>query len=498
MAEKYNFNQNDSDSDDDIAYLYDEVTKAIRNGLPLSAFDIDTLIDVHDYAYDIHDDFVADELMSNVLTRSPKCLPMLERKAMAYLRVGDILAAQTVASRLPKHSFIYKLISAQSQWDTDNWRECYRGLLGALKQNSIDDFGAVSIIDFALDNDDIAHLVDILSELLPYIRYPEDFLYDLSGILVDNHNYEEAARALQELTTIQSFNIDYWLQLADIYINQLDNYEEGQSALDYALAISPHSPRGLLLLGELLVKTGGPAQSIIDIADRLIADKSLRSQAYFLKAGVYIREKNVEEAINSLDACFDDASDKLNHLLLILTLAGGNVDGKHLAQLKQEFAGMDEAAIEAWLLRNRKVIDSSMSNLILKTIDESGCGVTDEVFDMILFSYYAAGDYAKVVLKYEARYSGEAVTGAGFLYVFSLIRTGYTDKARLRRLTDDITASITTRYQNPSPTEAMTLIEAIKTGLSIKAFLEATEGTDYNICALDKIDFFVSVASDVN
>lgn len=489
MAEKYNFNPNDSD--DDIAYLYDEVTKAIRNGLPLTAFDIDTLIDVHDYAYDMHDDFVANELMNNVLTRSPRCLPMLERKSMAYLRVGDILAAQTVASRLPKHSFIYKLISAQSQWDTDNWRECYRGLLGTLKQNSIDDFGAVSIIDFALDNDDIAHLVDILPELLPYIRYPEDFLYDLSGILVDNHNYEEAARALQELTTIQSFNIDYWLQLADIYINQLDNYEEGRNALDYALAISPRSPKALLLQGELLVKTDGATKRIIEITDRLITDESIGSQAYFLRAGVYIRDKNVDEAIRNLDYCFDDATDKLSHLLLIFTLSE-TIDSKHQSMLKQVIQDMDENTLEAWILRNRKIIDPAVFCQIISIIDETACAVSDEVFDMILFRYYQQGKYAEVISKYESRYNKNARIGTGYIYIFSLIRTGYPDKERLKEMTDSIVALCTAEFQNPTVTEAMMLIEAVKTGLSVRAFLESTDGGRYNLEALDKIDLFAS------
>lgn len=497
MAEKYNFNQNDSDANDDIAYIYNEVTKAIRKGLPLAAFDIDTLIDVHDYAYDIHDDFVADELMTNVLTRSPRCLPMLERKAMAYMRMGDIMAAQTVAARLPKHSFVFKLITAQSVWNSDNWKECYKELLRGVKQNSIDDFGAVSIIDFALDNDDVAHIVDIFPELLPLMRYPEDFLYDLSNTLADDNKFEEAARALQELTTIQSFNIDYWLQLADIYINRLDNYDEGRNAVDYALAISPQSAKGLLLQGELLMKTDGSAQKIIEITDRLIADDSVKAQAYFLRAGVYIRENNVREAISSLDLCFDDAADKLGHIMLIMSLTGGAIDSEHLERLKEVIIATDDAALESWLLQCRNVLEPQKFGIILSAIDETGRSVSDEVFDMILFRYYVEEEYDKVISKYESRYKDVPAIGACYVYIFSLIRTGYPDKEHLIDIIDAI-LSKAVEVQNPTATEAMTLVEALKTGMWVKAYLGNTDGSNYNLDALADIDFFASFGAEVN
>lgn len=498
MAEKYNFNQNNSDADDDIAYIYNEVSKAIREGLPLTSFDIDTLIDVHDYAYDIHDDFVAEELMTNVLSRSSRCLPMLERKAMAYLRFGDIVAAKIIAAKMPRHSFIYKLIEAQSLWDTDNWKESYKALLSNVKPNSIDDFGAVSIIDFALDKDEVSHIVDVLPILLPLMRYPEDFLYDLSNILADDKKYEDAARVLQELTTIQSFNIDYWLQLADIYINQLDNYEEGKNALDYAFAISPDSHKGLLLQGELLMKTDGPAQKILDIADKIVSDKTYSSQANFLKAGVYIREYQSKEAIRCLDLCFDEASDKLNHLLLIFSLMGENVDRRHLDMLRQVLSETDEPTLESWILKNRKIVDNSTFGIILNELEKTGREFSDGIHDMILYNYYANGEYGKVISGYEAQYHDRPVVGSGYIYIYSLIRTGFPEKQKLMEMTDTLLALSSAEFQNTTATEAMTLIQSVKTGLSLKEFLTETKGNDYNLGNLDKIDYFVSFDSDVS
>ena len=116
---------------------------------------------------------------------------------------------------------------------------------------------------------------------------------------------------------------------------------------------------------------------------------------------------------------------------------------------------------------------------------------------MILFRYYVEEEYAKVISRYESRYKDVPAIGAGYVYIFSLIRTGYADKEHLIDIIDAI-ISKAVEVQNPTATEAMTLVEALKTGLWVKAYLGNTDGSNYNLDALADIDFFASFGADVN
>ena len=238
--------------DDELALLYDDILTRLNKGETLADIDLDSLIEVYDYAYDLSDEFVTAEIMNNVLQRDPDFQPMLERKAFRYALLSEIQGAKCVANILPESSFVKKLINMQTDWDATDWRDSYRRLFADVRHQSLDEYSAMCLIDLALGVDNVAHLSLLLEDILPLCRYPEDFLVDLSGTLLDNDMPDEAVTVLLELTTLQPFSLDYWLQLAELYINRLNNFEEGYNAIDYALAIDPDSGSALMLNSTLL------------------------------------------------------------------------------------------------------------------------------------------------------------------------------------------------------------------------------------------------------
>ena len=54
--------------DDELALLYDDILTRLNKGETLADIDLDSLIEVYDYAYDLSDEFVTAEIMNNVLS----------------------------------------------------------------------------------------------------------------------------------------------------------------------------------------------------------------------------------------------------------------------------------------------------------------------------------------------------------------------------------------------------------------------------------------------
>lgn len=419
--------------DDELALLYDDILTRLNKGETLADIDLDSLIEVYDYAYDLSDEFVTAEIMNNVLQRDPDFQPMLERKAFRYALLSEIQGAKCVASILPESSFVKKLINMQTDWNATDWRDSYRRLFADVRHQSLDEYSAMCLIDLALGVDNVAHLSLLLEDILPLCRYPEDFLVDLSGTLLDNDMPDEAVTVLLELTTLQPFSLDYWLQLAELYINRLNNFEEGYNAIDYALAIDPDSGRALMLKGDLLMKVEGYEEDIHKIADRLLTIPEFKDEALYLKAGAFIKEEKAAQAVEYLVRYLDVCNNPLDIFVLLITVNEGPLS----ADLRERLVGCirraDSSEIDGWLSRARKVMEDAAFDSLLDNVLEAGITVSANVFSMLLLHVYRSGKYEQACTLYDERKkSFPAGPFDTLVYVMAHLRNG--DIAGMRRI----------------------------------------------------------------
>jgi len=484
-----------NENDDDIAILYEDVLSTLLKGDSTSIYDLGSLVEVYDYAYDLSDEFVTSEIMSVVLSRSSKYVPMLERKAIRLLQLSETDAAKAVASRLPVHSFVRKLVYAQITWDAENWRDSYLHLFKNVKESSISDFGALCLIDLALGVDDLNHLVMQLSEILKLLQYPTDFMADLSYTLQENRLYEQTVTVLQELTTVEPFAAEHWLKLADIYCNYLENTDEALNALEYALAIEPESANAKLLYGNILLKNNKDVDGVIKIADSLINNREYRQEALYLKAGALMQIDNKVEALKVLEKYLEDCHNPLDIFILIFSLEVGPLSESLKNKFIRSLTETGTVELEQWFDKVKLMLGHLTYRQILSYVEMSNRNDLPYGIWLNLQLYlYQSKQYGKVKTNYVNRFGTEIDAEAGLMYIMTLLRMGVT--TGLKDMADDALKLIIARYKNGGPSDYVVQMTYAKACFAIHEYLDLIGDKPVDESAIDEMDPFLDECRD--
>ena len=477
------------DDEDDVAYLYEDVLATLIKGESISTYDIDSLVDVYDYAYDLSDEYVTGEVMACVLARSPRCMAMLERKAIKLLQLSESEGAKAIAKRMPEHSFIRKLVLAQLEWDAENWRDSYKRLFKGQKPRSINDFGAMCMIDLALGVDDPMHLVMQLQEINDFLEYPVDYMVDLSLTLYERGLFEGALAVLQELTIVEPFDIDHWLKLAEIYDKKLDNPEEAQNALDYALAIDPKSAQAKIMFGELSLRTQGDAENVLGIAESLIGYRQFKSEALYLKAGALIELERNSEAMKVLEEYLEGCPNPFDIFILLFSIMDGELNEYRQKKFVEYRKAADAAEIEEWLKRVKIMLSYGAFNKMIEYARTADLAKLPRAFRQVMQRVlYREREYGQVI-KIHREFSHEDADVDGRMLCLM---------ARLRRKEpgikveeiDELLADIIHRYKNGGPEEFVLQMTFAKTCFAIKDYIENKDSANVKGAELDEIDPF--------
>ncbi|MCM1349308.1 MAG: hypothetical protein NC338_07845 [Firmicutes bacterium] len=476
--------------EDTVAYLYDCILNRLNNGESLADIDLDSLVEVYDYAYDLSDEFVCSEVMSSVLNSDADYLPMRERKAVRFLQMSEYEGAKAMAKLLPAGSFIRRLVKAQLSWDSTNWKEEYESLFSGLKKGAIDDFGAVTLIDMAMAVDDLRHLSQLLPSILPLLKYHDEFLSDLANTLYDNQHYSESVAVYQTLTDNEPFNIDNWIKIADIYINHLKMYDDGLGALDYALAIDPQNSSAQLLMGDLLLKSGKDFDKIHEITDNLLGRNERKLEALYLKAAAYIEQKETAKAVECLVQYTDECVNPIDIFVLIISLLEGKLSDDQHAKLIGFIKNTDTTELTACVDRARTALDGHCFGVLLEHIARSGVTLSEDMLGTMLMHHYRMKRYSTVIEIYESLFGTEPEASTGLIYIFSKLRCDKTFNPRDFLETHmERSVSIATNSNNLG-----LLIVHSSIAISKKLYMLSMDSEDYSDSewnnALDQIDIY--------
>lgn len=481
MADDYN---------DSVEFLYEEILKRLNSDKPISEVDTDSLIEVYDYAYDLADEFVCSEVMSEVLNREPDCVDMLERKAMRYMQQSEFRGARAIASSLPANSFIRRLVSVYLDWNEQSPKMNYDRLFKGLKHGAVSDFGGICIIDMALGTETLEQLVGYLSEVQNLLRYPQDFTADLAETLLDNQKFGLAAIVFQELTNLEPFTIDHWIKLADIYIHQLTMFEDAANCLDYALAIDPESGSARLLLAELMLKCDKDVDKVIEIAQSLISENTLVKEALYLKAGAYINQEKPAEALDALMQYIDDCVNTLDICLLMITVADGRLSQAVADKLVRIIGESDVSDVVECVERSKSILSNECYLVFLGCISAALYPCPESLRSYVLLYHYLSGDYCTVIDTYDSISKVEDESDDDLLYAFARAWAGQTDG--LQSFLNDLAERLSMDKLNGVSNDRLVLIQSLNSISMLMDYLSncELERVSVDVEALTAIDPF--------
>lgn len=417
--------------DDEVAALYSEFTASLRNGKDLNQYSVDDLIAIYDYAYDHNDEYVKTEILFVASRRYPKDRELSERKAMYYIDMGEKEAARNVALQLPDSSFIKRIVLLEVSGIADgNKAGAMENLLANIRLCSLEDEDVIQLVRLLVDLDCLDWAKENLERLKRLCRYPDTLLYELAHVLNDAADFVCARSLAQELTLIDAFNVDFWTFLAEIDIDQLGDWDDGEQALEYALAIDPLSRKALMLKARLLMERDGCSQKVVDLFSEVLDGNSCDSEALYLRAAVLADMGERDKAVEDLDRCLELGYDVRATIEMLLYVKNGALDDYEKMYLRRLLADGMEESVALWALgelaAHRLV---SAENIILAYAENNI--LSDRLFIMLLEILYRHGSYADIVALFEQRYdciSDSYANGAvALLYSLSRMRLGKTD-----------------------------------------------------------------------
>jgi len=250
--------------------LYERFRSELEAGDSSSIFfDESDLIEIYDYATDIHDRFTATETLFCAARLYPSSVDFQERKALFYLGLDDDAAVGAVAL-LPDDSVIKSLAALRlSHASSDEARPVLDALLR--DHDEFTDEEIIQLCDTAEELGMYGWLVANKEAVKAHTDYPPTFLYELCQI-AQSVDPDEALRILEELTMLEPFSIDFWLLMAQIHIEQ-GHPAKALPSIEYALAIDPANAHALMARSHVYNELNYPVEQIeASLRDAVAAD----------------------------------------------------------------------------------------------------------------------------------------------------------------------------------------------------------------------------------
>lgn len=315
----------DSYNDDERFFenLYKRFKKSLANGSSADDLDEDDLADVYDYAGDIGDYFIQNEVLYRAARQYPRSRVLNERKALNFLALSEIDAASQVAKILPPQSVIGRLVKIyKAEDDGLETLGMFEKLIADKKLRMIDE----EVIQFcraAASMISAQWLLDNLDTIKQRVEYPITAIYEIAQALFEAEKFDDVRKLAQELTQLEPFNFTFWSFLAEIEGDKLEDYAAGLQSIDYALAINPDSRKELLMKAHYLAMSKAPYEEIGSILDRLCAENPNDGDLALYQATVLRDFDRPEDALQLLKDNFDNIIDKKSALMLLLELTDG-------------------------------------------------------------------------------------------------------------------------------------------------------------------------------
>jgi len=284
--------------------------------------DVDDLVDLADYFSWKRDDKQAEQVIALALELYPDAtLPNVFRARRA-LEKEDYAAARAYAEQIGNHDDPdYHYLQAELLVAEDRIDEADHYLREYGKTVDADEYQ-----DFVKDCANLYIDYDVNDKAYEWMLRckaddSDDFKELMARTLFGLGKYNDSERIFNELIDRHPFSKHYWNALASAQFMRQD-YSGSVSSSEYAIAIDPHDPEGLLTKANGLFQLENYDEALKyyqRYVEEVPEDEPALESIYMELAFCYSHNRQIDKAIEMLDKAGGDAIDKMvvkGHLLL--------------------------------------------------------------------------------------------------------------------------------------------------------------------------------------
>lgn len=285
---------------DDLHSLYQSFSQAVVHGEDLSDFSKDDLLDIYDYTRSIPDDFMANEAVIAGLCRFPKNKDFIKRKALLLYDLGQDSMCFTTLFTLPERMFVRAVAAARHEIEKFNASPNLRQLLEEYKPGSIEDGDILFFSDLFEDIgkvDMLEECADIISKIS---QFPSTIYNSLYNIALEMGEVEKAEKYARRLTEIDPFNASAWVDLGNLYLTKMENFDGAIESAEYALAIQPDNVPAKMIKAFALYET--QPDMARQLTEEVLLTNPSDSRALYVSACMDFNEKREDEATDKIIA----------------------------------------------------------------------------------------------------------------------------------------------------------------------------------------------------
>lgn len=411
--------------------LYERfLAENVRDGAAMF-FDEDDLIEVFDYASDMHDDYAKMEVLMLASRLYPGSVPLLERKAWHYYDLGHTSTARAMAENLPSGSVMRNLLMLYI--DRPEPAEAVRALERIVDSvTEFEDEWLIDLVEVAVELDCYDWLIASKKRIVSKTSYPQTFIYELVNEAEQREDTVNAIALAEELTMLEPFNPDFWELLARLNGSLEKDYAKALTSIDYALAVNPDAPRALMVKADALLELNHPlheAMTLIEQARHKEPDNPaiVRGKAVALWSRGFTME--ALEALERFRVIFPD---ERSILLLMLEISDGLVRREILSPLFVKTTEDDMTALNEWVKEARSFSAEGRYGAAATYLSAMGDNTGMRPMDLIMEMLYRGHRYAEVIALFRSEYGGEHQSNweyepaVPYVYILSRLRVNDT------------------------------------------------------------------------
>lgn len=295
--------------------LYDQFRAELHtDGHPSLDYDENALIMIYDQANDCNDDYVRLEVFMLAARVCPDSDAMAARKCYYYHLLGSNDAVADLLATHPGAGPLWRLMEIRFHSGS---REQMLAEIDSLinELDDIDDETMIQIISIPGELGEIQWIKDHEEILLSKTTYPPSLYYEIYIYADTVHDNAYSIHALERLTEIEPFQVDYWVLLAELQI-QLEDLPAALSAADYALAIDSNNASAIRAKAKALACDSTTAHALeLEALLRPVIDSDDDDAADYFIQSIYsaalLAQGHDDEAYARVYKFIDN--DPLNH-----------------------------------------------------------------------------------------------------------------------------------------------------------------------------------------
>ena len=351
--------------------LYETFKKGLTGETAFGQFDENDLIDIYDYACDIDDGYVQFEVIMQAGRLFPESNELTQRKA--YFLFDNLSLTKGMESMVDKHE------NENALWDilsllvkNQEGKEGGKTLDEIIETyDDFDDETVIQLVDAALD----LGLYDWLwlnkDKIEAKCQYPSTFLYELSREAYVRDDFQNALKAIDELTSIDPFSEMYWHMLAQVYV-QLDNQEEARQAIEYALALDPKSIEARITNAQILFDMNRDREGALEMVNQILLEDPDNPTACHTAVAMNLLTGHESKAKEILIAYLEKFPDDQKALERMFVFSNSSFSIEVLKEYVK-ISGMDETE---WILWAKSYYDKGKyqqsSDILIAWLYQSG------------------------------------------------------------------------------------------------------------------------------